>query len=358
MKVAMFPDYRGNNPYQRLLAEALGREGVTVDFPRGYRRGLNFRRHLAGRGYDLLHLHWPDFYLRGRGRVARWLYARKLRLDLRLVRLGGTRLVWTVHNLGRHDAGGDPAEAAFHRWLGGFAERLFVHDEPLVAKTAAALRVDASRIVAVPHGHYADFYGALPPRAEARALLGIEPEAKVFLFLGMLRPYKGLEELFAVWPSLVATHPEARLLVVGGGNDTEYIGRVRAFSEGLPGARLEARFVPDAEIPRFYGAADVAVFPFRAITTSGSLILAASYGCPIVTPRIPSTASLLGFLGPLIYPPGSPEGLREALEAAFEPPGGDWAAGFAALREHYSWERMARLTAAAYRAALGGDDED
>jgi hypothetical protein len=98
----MAPDFRADNPYQRLLADALGSLGVSTEFPRGYRRGLPLTRG-AGSWPEILHLHWLTAYLRARSGVWRAGYAAKLLLDLQLLRLRGVRLVWTVHNLVEHE---------------------------------------------------------------------------------------------------------------------------------------------------------------------------------------------------------------------------------------------------------------
>ncbi len=356
LRAAMFPDYRASNPYQRLLVESLGQEGVQCDFPSGYKRGLHFSRRLgigggSGAGYDLIHLHWPDSYLRGKSLWSRRLYAEKLWWDLRMA----TRrrpLVWTVHNLNRHDLNEDPVEKRFYRRLARLARRLFVHDDSLIAPVVERLRVEREKIVVIPHGHYGDFYGPVPPRKEARARLRIPDDARVVLFLGMIRPYKGLEDLIEVWPAVRAAVPEALLLIVGGGRLEGYIEEIRQRVNAVEGVRLDARYVADAEIPCYYGAVDAAVFPFRSITTSGSLILALSYGKPVVTPDVPSIARKLDFLGPLLYPPGSQAGLRNSLITSLDEPLGDWEKEFAAVREDYSWEHTAALTAASYRAVL------
>lgn len=351
MKVVMYPDYRPDNPYQRLLSAALAKEGVEVSFPSGYKRGLHFTRQLRGVDFDVVHMHWPDIYLRGRGAIARRLFARKLCLDLRLA-CRGKGVVWTVHNIGRHDDQGDRVERDLHRWLAHFADRLLVHDESLIDVVHQRYEADRGKILTVPHGHYGEFYGAAPSAEAARRQLALPGSSRVFLFLGMLRAYKGLEALLEIWPSIHRDHPEALLLIVGGGNDDAYIARITERAKATPGVRLEPRFVEDQEIPVYYGAADVAVFPFRAITTSGSMILALSYGCPVIAPNVPSISGELGFLGPLLYPPGSEHGLEEALRAAMMPMPAGWAQKFSELREVYSWERAAKITAGAYRASI------
>lgn len=348
--VLMFPDYRGHNPYQGELAEALGKNGVEVAFPSGYRRGLHFTRTLrsaAWNNVEWLHLHWPDIYLRGQGGLWRRLYALKLRVDLSMA-LRGRKLAWTVHNLGSHDSGGDSVEKDLYRWLARKARVIFVHDESLVAEASERLGIPESSIVVIPHGHYRNVYGEPTKREEACRKLGINPEKNIALFLGMLRPYKGLDELLEVWPAVKKQHSDALLLIAGGGRDTDYIERIRRRCEGMKGVRLEPRFVADEEIPVFYGAADVAVLPFRAITTSGSLILALSYDCPVVTPKVPSISGPLAFQKDLLFPAGSLDGLKQALAAGIAMDRGQHAMRFKELRAYHSWATAARLTKDGY----------
>ena len=43
----MMPDYRRDNPYQQLLADAIKAAGCGVEFPNGYRRVLPIYRAVA-----------------------------------------------------------------------------------------------------------------------------------------------------------------------------------------------------------------------------------------------------------------------------------------------------------------------
>jgi glycosyltransferase involved in cell wall biosynthesis len=67
------------------------------------------------------------------------------------------------------------------------------------------------------------------PGEAARALAQIEPGERLVVFVGKLIGSKGVELLLAAWPLVLATHPDARLLVVGFGG----------FRDGLQ--ELEAR---------------------------------------------------------------------------------------------------------------------
>ena len=74
--------------------------------------------------------------------------------------------------------------------------------------------------------------------------------------------------------------------------------------------------VPDEELQLYFNACDLVALPFRQVLNSGSLLLAMSFGCPVVAPRlgsIPEVACPEGWFG---YDAANPDGLRSALRAA------------------------------------------
>ncbi len=123
----------------------------------------------------------------------------------------------------------------------------------------------------------------LPPALLAQPMAPRPPagEAPLFLLFGRLRAYKGLDLLRDAWPLLRARYPRARLLVVGEG-DPEALAPGLAT---LPGVRVEARWLAEAEIPGLIAAADAVVLPYREASQSGVVALAHALGVPaVVTP--------------------------------------------------------------------------
>jgi len=357
-QVSMFPDYRKNNPYQAELEKYLEERSIGVVFPYGYKRGFHFTRTFSQSEYKrvkILHLHWPDMYLRGEGTLRRWVYAWKLLVDLRLACRNGRELAWTLHNLGSHDGGAeDPVERFFYHRLARQAGILFVHDKSLVEPVVSRFSVPPGKIQVIPHGHYADVYGPSPDRQTCREKLGIPPHRKVVLFFGMLRPYKGLDLLLDTWAKVHEAVPSSLLLIAGGGRDHQFRDHIEKRATHTDAVTLHNRFIPDDEIPNYFGAADLAVYPFRQITTSGSLILALSYSCPVVAPKLESITGEIGFMEHLLYDPSGDcaKGLGRALINGLTERGVIQHAFFDKVRDHYSWEKAARLTEDGYRTAL------
>jgi len=80
---------------------------------------------------------------------------------------------------------------------------------------------------------------------------------------------------------------------------------------------LQMRRVPDDEVAAWLAAADIFVLPMRDNLTSGSLVLACSYGLPVIAPRYPLVVELLGH-NPLLYDPNEFGSLQRSLETALD----------------------------------------
>ena len=325
--IAAFPRRVEANPYCELLYDHVERLGVDVVEGRSGVRWL-----LAHRGrVRVLHFHWPERHFDRRRPGSALGFA----LRLLLARALGYRLVWTVHNLAPHD--GTNAGDRLVRAVLGRTATLVVHCE-----TARALLGRAgSRAIVIPHGNYVGRYPNGVTPGAARARLGLEPEARVLLAFGQLRPYKGLDALVAAFATVAA--PTARLVIAG-----QPLGDAALPAGGDARVRIFARHVPDAEVQLFLNAADVVVLPYRSILTSGSAMLALSFGRGIVAPRAGCLAELERSGAALLYDPSDPDGLASALRRALavDPT----ALGERARRRAHAvrWETIARRHVAAY----------
>ena len=361
LRVLFLPDFSASNPYQRQLAEGLRVLGITVTMARAPRRQpLPILREWLRHGRpDVIHLHWTHNYLGGTavpgraaapGRLAR---ARFL-WQLRIVKALGTRLVWTVHNLGVHDGAGDPREMSVHRQLVGLCDAVICHCEAALeaAVDAYDLRsADRARLHVIPHGNYVGLYPAPADRAEARARLELTEDVTVLAFVGAIRAYKGVAQLLAAFHEI--DDPKARLIVAGNPRatrDAPGLGsELAAAARRDPRVQVRLRFVPDEEIGILLTAADAVVLPFRDILTSGSAILAMSFGKAVVAPRLGCLPELLDTGGGLLYDPVPADALRNALRAAL-------AADLPAIgarnldrARQLDWGRIAAATAQLYR---------
>jgi len=187
----------------------------------------------------------------------------------------------------------------------------------------------------------------------ARQQLGLPHDGFVYLSLGQVRPYKGVEELLRAFSGL---HGEDLSLVIAGRVQQPDHGELlRSLAAGEPRVQLHLRYVPDDELQIFMNAADVAVLPYRQTTTSGAAILALSFGLPVVAPEIGPFPALLSQGGGILYDPQDSQALARALHEARE---ADPAGMRQAARDtagSLDWEPIGRLLVDLYQEVMRDD---
>ncbi|GAA0964285.1 glycosyltransferase [Actinocorallia libanotica] len=327
MRLLAFP--RDDNPYQELLYTELRRHGVRVRYlgeltPSRTLNVLLLPLELAWqrlRGARLVHLHWVWGFRLHRPDIARWWFM----AVLATIALLGQRLVWTAHNVLPHSPVFDDDTAA-RRFLVRRADLVILHD----AATRDALRrigAEPRHDTVIPHGPY-----PAPPMPDRPP-----GEPRTFLFFGRIEPYKGVEELLTAFADVPG---EARLVVAGDCPDRERAARLHAAAD----ERVELRLghVPENEIAALMAEADVVVLPFRAITTSGSALMALSHGRPLVVPDHDTLAEL-----PAVRYDGTVPALTAALTALSDVDAAVLHAGrrtSLAYARRTGWPRLAQAT--------------
>ncbi len=354
MKIAVYP--RDPNPYQELLHQAIRDQEASIRLtymlarlPRRVAALLFPASLLVHRlaGYRIVHVHWQAFS------VPRWLpFSRRLSLLWFGVCVGGIRLlrfrlVWTVHNVVPHERETSDDIAAARR-IALAADAKIVHASRTLEQMAS-LGLDTAHVAVIPHGSYLGAYPVSERPPQSRERLSIGADEFVVLFFGNIRPYKGVDSLLEAF---VAADLEGSRLVVAG----ECLDRrplLAAPGAGDPRVTLHLDAVPDELVATFFQAADVVCLPFASVTSSGSVILALSFGKPVIAPRLGTLVDLPETVG-WFNDPTDPDGLRRNLEAAAGDPDERRRRGRAALEfaRTLSWERIAADTIELYRAAL------
>jgi len=210
---------------------------------------------------------------------------------LRAVRGLGIRIVYTVHNVTPQD--GSRSLGAY-RSTYGLVDRFICHDSTAADRMISEFGVAASRIVTIPHGPLfeGDRSGGTAP---ARRRLGFSPSEPLVLWQGILRPYKGISFLLKAWRIVCEHDRRGRLAIVGSG-DPQLLRSVINEVRGLgieDRVRLDLRFVSVAEMMDYFDAADVVVYPYREITTSGALLTGISRKKAIVASRLAAFEQIL-----------------------------------------------------------------
>jgi beta-1,4-mannosyltransferase len=353
MRILMMPDYRSGNPYQSLLAEALEARGAEIYFPAGYRRGLPlWRASRAVPGVSVLHLHWISPYLRGRHAVTQAAYCARLLVDVALLRWSGVGVIWTIHNRISHESRWPRLERWVQRRLARQADCLIVHARASLEELQGELRLRPEKTSVIPHGHYRRAYAPAVDSVAAREALGLPETGRMYLFFGMLRPYKGIERLVEEW--LSTNHqPDDMLVIAGKALDDAFLQRLVDTVAGSS-IRILQGFVPGNQVHLYFSAADLVVLPFNAILTSGSLLLAMSYGKPVIAPRLGAISEMVGDADDLLYDPEDRQGLRNSIERSINLPLAGLHEKTVKMCDGLDWGRLADMTLRAYEQALEG----
>ncbi|MEM6498040.1 MAG: histidinol dehydrogenase, partial [Pseudomonadota bacterium] len=194
------------------------------------------------------------------------------------------------------------------------ADAVIVHSLAAVDPVCKQFRITESRVHVVPHPRYDRPRDAALTREDARVRLGLDSDEMIFGFAGMIRPYKGLEELCEVFRGLGGRG--ARLVIGGGPIDEAYGTKIQSIADSVEMIEGKIRRLDDTEHHDLLTASDVMVLPYRSILTSGALVHAMTVGRSVIGPRIGVFEELIGNEGGLLYDVNGTRGLSVVLDDA------------------------------------------
>lgn len=237
-----------------------------------------------------------------------------------LRKAGAERLVATTHG---HEAGWAqlPGSRGLLRRIGESTDTITYLGEYTRSRIAAALTPEAAaRMAQLPPGVDEKTFHPGSGGDVVRARLGLT-DRPVVVCVSRLVPRKGQDTLILAMPRILASEPEAVLLIVGGGPYEKDLRRL-AHETGVADSVRFTGAVPWSELPAHYGAGDVFAMPCR--TRRGGLdveglgivyLEASATGLPVVAgdsgvrPMPSSTARPAGSSGaapPRTRPTASP----------------------------------------------------
>ena len=351
IKTIFAPQFLEINPYQKQLAEHLVNLGIQVE-------GVDSRKIFLPTAVtqwspNILHLHWLHTYFQGVNETKSLLKLVRFLSGLVILRLMGVKIVWTVHNLKFHENLYPLLDQTCSFVVAKLAHAIIAHCEAAKCEIATTLHFkNKDKIFVVPHGNYTDYYENKIDRVEARKALNIPKSSLVFLFLGLIRPYKGVFELLEAFKQLHSD--EVQLVIAGKTWNNELAEQIRQKTKGNENINFIPGFVPQDQIQVYMNACDVVVFPYRNVLTSGAVILAMSFGRACIAPRMGCMGEILDNSGAFLYDPDLEESLSQAMKCAIQRQ-----TELLHMGEHnrqvadqWSWSRVAEMTLKVYQQCL------
>ncbi|RBY82582.1 alpha-(1-2)-phosphatidylinositol mannosyltransferase [Geodermatophilus sp. TF02-6] len=208
-----------------------------------------------------------------------------------------------------------------------------------------------TRMAQLSPGVDVDLFTPAADGAAVRERYGLG-EAPVVVCVSRLVARKGQDVLVAGWPRVLARHPDARLLLVGGGPLEGRLRRAVA-ARGLAHSVVLTGPVPPQQLPEHYAAGDVFAMPCR--TRRGGLdveglgmvyLEAAACGLPVVAGTSGGAPETVreGVTGHVVADPRSPGAVAEAVAGLLDDPVRArrmGAAGRAWVERRWSWATIA-----------------
>ncbi|MES9606850.1 glycosyltransferase [Actinomadura sp. NPDC000929] len=218
---------------------------------------------------------------------------------------GRTPVVALCHNVLPHER--KPYDEPLMRRLLRKVDGVLVHTEA---------QADLARGLTPRPVRVAEMAAHLP--AAGAAAPGDGKVRRRLLFFGIVRPYKGLDVLLRA----LAEGPDDVALTVAG----EFWGGLDETRELIRSLDLTSRvelrpgYVPAADVPGLFAAADALVLPYRTATASQNVWMAHEHGLPVIATDVGGFAAQIrdGADG-LICRPDDVASLASALRRFYEP---------------------------------------
>ena len=206
-------------------------------------------------------------------------------------RNGKTRCIALVHNMIPHEP------SILDKLFAPFFVR---HTDGFVALSESVVQ-DINRFdhgtkpkTSYPHPIY-DHYGEPMSKEEACQALHLKPENQYMLFFGLVRAYKGLDLLLDAFGKVKDQLPNLQLIIAGEFYEDEDKYRAQIANNGLTDrVIIKNEFIADADLRKYFGAADLIVQPYKSATQSGVTQVAFHFEKPMLVTNV-------GGLGEIVH---------------------------------------------------------
>jgi glycosyltransferase involved in cell wall biosynthesis len=291
-----------------------------------------------------------------------------------VARLLGARTVVEFHEVQDSGEARLPLASLYVRLLAPLLMRLadgfVVHSEFDRAILSRTYWTGRRPVAVIPHGPY-DHYDSIAPTApigpadhagrvtspdaaapaSAPAVERAAPAGSTnLLYFGVIRPYKGLEDLITAFDRIPKDQIGNFWLTVVGETwegwtlPAEMIARSR-YRDRITFVNA---YVPDEQVAAYFAAADVVVLPYHRSSASGPLHVAMSHGLPVVVTSVGGLREIAeAYAGATLIPPHDPAAIGAAIQQAAAQRG-------TRHTDPFSWDRTVEQYGALFSRVLAG----
>ena len=346
MKVAFAP-FGDKSPYQTSLKASLKEQGVDV-VP--VKKGLfTFLINKNWFKADIIHFHWIESYVDSPAFWKALLKATILLAGLALLRK--KKFVWTAHNFWNHENQHPKLEKWFLKRFLTYQQGISVHNLYTRNRLEKEFGVDPQKIFLIPHATFLGYYPLYKGDMGhfKNQVFGHLETKFTFGFLGKIRPYKGVMNVIEAFKKL--TLPNKQLLICGQVKFPEDARLLEEAVAGFDDITLKIGYVAEKEMEAYLRLSDVMIYPYKAIVTSGSLLLGMSYRKLCLVSEV---GSMSEFIEPTYRFSSEAQLLQRMTEVMQMNPEEIRAAGDRNYKriQQDTWDLMAQKTRAMYDSIL------
>lgn len=315
-----FPDYRINNHYQTLFYNPFPPTISVGDGNIG-----NAIEYITQNPSDQVtfHLHWISPIFNSPYLSERESLQKAFLKSLILFKSLGGKTVWTIHNLLSHDIKDNDLrqnEINFRRKLAQHFDNVHLHSDLHLTAIENLYPIKKQKVIVSPHGNFENVFPNKIKPNEARKRLAIPEDSIVFAFIGQIRPYKGLENLFIAFSQLFEDTPQKIYLLVAGKTGHPYSKNYLTDKAALiRNTIVFPEFVADEDLQLYFNACEFIVAPYEEILTSGSVISSLSFNKPVIAPKLGMIEEVIEHeINGILYDSLEEDGLVKAMKKALE----------------------------------------
>jgi D-inositol-3-phosphate glycosyltransferase len=290
--------------------------------------------------YDIVHYHFFHYTI----------------MELIFVRFANVfkfDLVVTVHDVESFSGGNSKVNNIFSH-----VDRVIVHNNISYNEFLKKVNYAEKNIYIIPHGNYLPFIDdSRVTKESARKALGLEND-NIVLFFGQIKGVKGLDVLLKSFKKVIEYCPNTKLLIAGKVWKDDWIYYQSLIdNDGLESFVLKRiQYIQDDEVSNYYKSADIIVLPYKEIYQSGVLLMAMSYGTPVIVSNIPGMTEIVSDLhNGFVFDTEDSNSLSEKIIFGLSNRDiMDNCSNVALdiMKDKFSWSRIGKLTSALYSSVV------
>lgn len=257
-----------------------------------------------------------------------------------VARLRGARVVIEFHEVLDTGELAIGAARAYVRGIAPLVVRLgsgfVVHSEHDRVALSGHYALGRRPVAVIPHGPFTQYQDrARQASTLAPAEAPDDPAPLNLLYFGVIRPFKGVEDLLTAFEAIPEDQIHGYRLTVVGETWEGWTRPAKMIEHSRYRDRITFvnRYVPDDAVASYFADADAVVLPYHRSSASGPLHVTMSHGLPVIVTSVGGLIEAAGdYEGAVFVPPRDPVAIRAAIEQVAGSRGRRFA-------DPHSWER-------------------